>query len=75
MKRLIVALLVAPLWAPLLLSVYTWFYWPVPDLFPDMDQLHWTENAISAMAIAGYVSMIVIGLPCTRSCGTEVTTR
>lgn len=63
MKRLIVALLVSPLWAPLLLGAYTWFYWPVPDLFPDMDRLDWTETAISATAVAGYVSMIVIGLP------------
>jgi hypothetical protein len=63
MKRLAIALLLAPLWVPCLLASATALFWPVPHVLSDTSRLSWIWTATSAGALLGYAAVLAIGLP------------
>ena len=63
MKRVAIALLIAPLWTPVLVAIYAAFFWSPPGFMGDIDPGSWIGTAAFAGALFGYVAVLVIGLP------------
>jgi len=63
MKHIAPAILIAPLWAPVLAAIYAAFFWSPPALLRDVDPGSWIGLAAIAGALMGYVAIFVIGLP------------
>jgi len=66
MKRTAAALLIAPLWAPVLSAIYAAFFWSPPDLLRDVDPGSRIGMAALIGALLGYGAIIVIGIPAHR---------
>lgn len=66
MRRLTIALLVAPLWAPVLAALYAAFFWPAPGFMGDVDPKIWVGTVAVVGALSGYGAILALGLPAHR---------
>lgn len=62
MKRVTIALLLAPLWAPAAAATIAAFFWQPSDLGA-IDRGSWIAIATAFGALYGYVAVLAVGLP------------
>lgn len=63
MKRIAIAMLVAPLWVPILLTAYAAAFSSPPDFMESVGHGAWLAMAAGLGAAVGYLAMLLIGLP------------